>query len=151
MPDSTVSGSPSHSPDSRTPLSVGFGASRSFGSTRLYLSAEWFQSIGPYEILDTEPFEAQSNGRSISSDVIQELDSVTNVAIGIGVLLGSWLSGQSDTEPVRYEVRLDGGGEMTIYHDSPDFEVDDCVEIKVYPDEEKNPPSMKRNKGACAS
>lgn len=38
---------------------------------------------------------------------------------------------------------------MTIYHDSHDFDVGDRVGIKVYPDEGKNPPRMKRNKGDC--
>ena len=66
--------------------------------------------------------EVRSKGQT-RGNVYFSVSSGGNVAIGIGVLLGSWVSGQSDTEPVRYEVRLDGGGEMTIYHDSPDFEV----------------------------
>ena len=50
---------------------------------------------------------------------------------------------------MRYEVELTDGGQITIYHDSQDFEIEDCVEIAVYPDEEKHPPTMKRNKGGC--
>lgn len=71
------------------------------------------------------------------------------VSIGIGVLFSQLFSGSEQAEPVRYEVRLIDGGEMTIYHDSHDFEVDDCVEIRVYPDERKNPPTMQRSKDAC--
>ncbi len=71
------------------------------------------------------------------------------VSIGLGFLLGSFSSGGSDPEPVRYEIDLIDGGQMTIYHDSRDFEVDDCVEITVHPDEKKHPPTMKRNKGGC--
>lgn len=67
----------------RSPLSIGFGASRSFGATRLYLSGEWFQSIGPYAILDTEPFQSQSSGETLTSDIVHELGSITNFAIGI--------------------------------------------------------------------
>jgi hypothetical protein len=73
----------------------------------------------------------------------------SGVSIGIGVLLSSFFSGESDQELVRYEVDLKDGGQFTIYHDSRDFEVDDCVEITVYPDEDKHPPTMKRNKDAC--
>lgn len=73
----------------------------------------------------------------------------SGVSIGIGVLLSSFFSGDSDQQLVRYEVDLKDGGQFTIYHDSRDFEVEDCVEITVYPDEDKHPPTMKRNKGAC--
>ena len=64
-------------------------------------------------------------------------------------MLSSFLSGDSDQDLVRYEVDLKDGGQFTIYHDSRDFEVEDCVEITVYPDEDKHPPTMKRNKDAC--
>jgi hypothetical protein len=65
----------------RSPLSVGFGVARTFGSTGLYLATEWFQQVDPYAILDTEPFEAQSSGASLSSDVTHQLKSATNVSI----------------------------------------------------------------------
>ena len=71
------------------------------------------------------------------------------VSIGIGFLLSPFVSGGSEPEPVRYEVELIDGGQMTIYHNSRDFEVDDCVEISVHPDEKEHPPTMKRNKGGC--
>ena len=73
----------------------------------------------------------------------------TSIAIGVGVLLSSFLSSDSEPELVRYEVDLKDGGQFTIYLDSPDFEVDDCVEITLHPDEEKYPPTMTRKKGAC--
>ncbi len=73
----------------------------------------------------------------------------SSVSIGIGFLLSSIFSDSSERQLVRYEVDLKDGGQFTIYHDSRDFEVDDCVEITVHPDEEKYPPTMKRKKGAC--
>ena len=73
----------------------------------------------------------------------------SSVSIGVGVLLSSLFSGDSEPELVRYEVDLKDGGQFTIYLESRDFEVDDCVEISVHPDEDKHPPTMKRNKGAC--
>jgi hypothetical protein len=71
---------------------------------------------------------------------------------GFGIGLGVFLSPGSDSgavEPVRYQVELKDGGQITVYHDSHDFEPGDCVEITVYPDEEENPPVMKRNKDGC--
>ena len=73
----------------------------------------------------------------------------SSISIGVGVLLSSLFSGDSEPELVRYEVDLKDGGQFTIYLESRDFEVDDCVEISVYPDEDTHPPTMKRKKGAC--
>ena len=72
-----------------------------------------------------------------------------SIGIGIGVLLSSIGSGGSDKKPVRYDIDLRDGGQITVYNESRDFEVDDCVEITIYPDEEKHPPTMKRDEGGC--
>ena len=71
---------------------------------------------------------------------------------GFGIGLGIFLSPGSDSgavEPVRYEVELKDGGQITVYHDSHDFEPGDCVEITVHPEEEEYPPTMKRLKDGC--
>ena len=73
----------------------------------------------------------------------------SSISIGVGVLLSSLFSSDSDPELVRYEVDLKDGGQFTIYLESRDFEIDDCVEISVHPDEDEHPPTMKRSKGAC--
>lgn len=83
------------------------------------------------------------------TSVYGSVSSGGGVSIGIGFLLGAFSSGSSDPDPVRYEINLLDGGQMTIYHDSRDFEVDDCVKIIVHPDEKKHPPVMERNKGGC--
>ena len=72
-----------------------------------------------------------------------------SIGIGIGVLLSSIGSGDSDARPVRYDVDLQDGGQITIYHESRDFEVEDCVEITVFPDEKDHPPTMRRDPGGC--
>jgi len=71
------------------------------------------------------------------------------VSIGIGFLISKMLSGGSSQPPMRYEVELLDGESMTIFHDSRDFEVDDCVEISVYPEKQKKPPRMQRSEGSC--
>jgi hypothetical protein len=67
----------------RSPMSIGVGAARAFGATKLFLSAEWFHDVDLYTVLDTDPFQSQSSGVTLSSDVNQGFDSVTNVAVGI--------------------------------------------------------------------
>ena len=90
--------------------------------------------------------ERASRGRT---SVYGSVSSGGGVSIGIGFLLSTFGSGGSAVEPVRYEVDFVGGGQMTIYHDSRDFEVGDCVEISAHPDEQKFPPKMRRDKGGC--
>jgi hypothetical protein len=92
----------------------------------------------------------ESDTRTTTS-VHASISSGGHVSIGLGILLSKFLSGD-DTKPspVRYEVEFTDGGQITIYHDSRDFEVDDCVEIRVHPDKDRYPPTMKRNKGGCS-
>lgn len=70
-------------------------------------------------------------------------------SIGLGFLFSPWTSGASTREPMRYEVELKDGGQISVYHDSHDFQISDCVEITVHPDEAEHPPRMKRIKGGC--
>jgi len=72
-----------------------------------------------------------------------------SIGVGIGVLLGTFGSGKSDAQPVRYDINLQDGGQITVYHESSNFEVDDCVRITVYPDEQKHAPDMERSKDGC--
>lgn len=67
----------------KSPISIGFGAARRFGKSRVHLAAEWFNESTQFTILDTEPFQAQSSGETITTDVVRELDRVFNVAVGI--------------------------------------------------------------------
>lgn len=90
--------------------------------------------------------ERASRGRT---SVYGSVSSGGGVSIGIGFLLSSIGAAGSKSQPVRYEVDFADGGQMTIYHDSRDFEIGDCVEISAHPDEKKYPPKMRRNKGAC--
>lgn len=85
----------------------------------------------------------------VNTSVYGSVSSGGGVSIGIGVLLSSFLSGNSDQPPIRYEVDLIEGDAMTIFHDSRDFAVGDCVLITVHPNEEKNPPTMQRSPGNC--
>jgi hypothetical protein len=67
----------------KSPISIGFGAARGFGRTRVHLAAEWFNKTDKFTILDTKPFQAQSSGETITTDLVRELDQVFNVAFGV--------------------------------------------------------------------
>jgi len=103
--------------------------------------------VAAKESVDMDQVETGTGGGRTS--VYGSISTGGRVSIGLGFLLGGFSSGSSDPEPVRYEINLVDDGQMTIYHDSQDFEVGDCVKITVHPDEEKHPPTMKRNKGGC--
>jgi len=98
---------------------------------------------------DASMNDVEKDTGSRTTSVYGSVSSGGGVSIGIGFLLSGIFSSNSDQPLVRYEVDLKDGGQFTIYHDSLDFEVDDCVEITVHPDEDKYPPTMKRKKGAC--
>ncbi len=91
--------------------------------------------------------EVKNSG--LNTRVYASVSSGGGVSIGIGFLVSKILSGSNDPAPIRYEVELLDDESMTIYHDSRDFEVDDCVTISVYPEKQKKPPSMRRSEGAC--
>ncbi len=112
-------------------------------------NAEIINKIGVITAKEDASLNDVERDTGSRTSVYGSVSSGGGVSIGIGVLLSSFLSSDSDQDLVRYEVDLKEGGQFTIYHDSHDFEVDDCVEISVHPDEDKHPPTMKRNKDAC--
>jgi len=111
--------------------------------------AEIITKIGVIGAKEDVSMDQVEKDRRSRTSLYGSISTGGRVSIGIGFLLSPFLSGGSDPEPVRYEINLSDGGQMTVYHESRDFEVDDCVEIRVHPDEKKHPPTMQRNKGGC--
>ncbi len=66
----------------RSPASLAVGAARSFGSTTVHVSGEYFHSVSPYAVVESEPFIGQTSGEETVTAVVQALDSVFNVAVG---------------------------------------------------------------------
>ncbi len=62
-PDSflAVNYQPNLDPTFKSPLSLALGAAYKFGSTQLFFSAEWFNSMGTYDVLSPESYFAQSH------------------------------------------------------------------------------------------
>ena len=67
----------------KNPFSVGFGAGRQFGATRLHLTGELFAPVNEFTIIDSQPFEGQTSGEVIDTAITQDLRSVLNVAVGL--------------------------------------------------------------------
>lgn len=76
-----------------SPLSVGAGLAYEFSRTRLFGSAEWYNSVGPYDILDLGTFVGQSTGDTIEVRIQQELKSVVAWALGVERQLSEKVSG----------------------------------------------------------
>jgi len=71
------------STDYRSPLSLAFGAARTFGPTSVHLSVEYFAPVDAHTVIDGQPFTGQSSGRTIDTAITDELEQVVNAGIGI--------------------------------------------------------------------
>jgi hypothetical protein len=67
----------------KSPWSVAGGASYTVGKTGIHATVEWFDDIPGYDVLQSEPFVAQSTGDTMRVDVVQELKSVVNFGVGV--------------------------------------------------------------------
>ncbi len=77
----------------KTPLSVGAGAAFRIGNTRLHGSAEWFDAIAPYVVMQGEDFVSQEPEEVISVDAVQALDEVFNWGVGVEHAFSQKVSG----------------------------------------------------------
>jgi hypothetical protein len=62
---------------------VGFGCGYRLGKFKFHASAEWYDAVDKFFVLETEPFTSQSSGEILTNDLTHELKSVTNYGIGI--------------------------------------------------------------------
>lgn len=67
----------------KSPLSVAAGISYHVGSTRFHLSAEWFDAVDRFKLMDLDNFPAQSSGKPVDADYYHQLDEVINFGAGI--------------------------------------------------------------------
>ncbi len=80
-------------PDYRSPFSIAAGGSYRWGHTSLHVSAEWFNSVDHYDVLNVEPIPTDIPGVSIKNRVSQELTSVFNMAFGVQHVFNKTLTG----------------------------------------------------------
>lgn len=67
----------------KSPLSIGFGAAYYWENTVLYFSAEWFNKVSNYAIMEPEDFISQSTGKKIRYNVNYSLKSILNFGFGV--------------------------------------------------------------------
>jgi len=105
--------------------------------------------IGVIVTRDEVEMRDVEEGNRTNTSVYGAASSGGGLSIGLGFLFSPQTTGSSTREPMRYEVELEDGGQISVYHDSHGFQIGDCVEITVHPDEEEHPPRMKRIKDGC--
>ena len=76
----------------RSPLSIAVGAAYVVGSTKIHTSAEWFNSVGGYQVLQGSEFEGQTTGDTLALGISQELRSIINFGFGLEHTLSDLVS-----------------------------------------------------------
>jgi len=62
---------------------VGAGASYDIKKWTLHFSVEWYDAVGRYDVMEPDPFIAQSTGDTLQVPIQQALTSVTNFGLGL--------------------------------------------------------------------
>jgi hypothetical protein len=61
---------------------IGIGGAYRLGKTIFHLSAEWYDAITKFNVLDTEPYLSQSSGETLTNDLTHEAKSIVNFGAG---------------------------------------------------------------------
>ena len=68
----------------KSPWSLAGGASYSVGrNTTLHGTAEWYNDVPRYDVIQADPFVGQSTGDTLTIEVTQELGNVINFGVGV--------------------------------------------------------------------
>jgi hypothetical protein len=67
----------------KSPWTVAVGAGFQLKKMVIHLNAEWFEKIDKYTVTKTEQFVGQSTGETLSVSLVEELNSVVNVGVGL--------------------------------------------------------------------
>ncbi len=70
-------------------LSIAIGAAYYWQRTSLYFTAEWFNKINAFNIMNPNAFQAQSSGETISYSSSYQLNYVINFGFGIKHIINS--------------------------------------------------------------
>jgi len=70
----------------KSPLSIGFGAAYYWRNTTLYFSAEWFNNVNDFLVMEPESFIGQSTGEVYNYNLNYSLRSVFNFGFGVKYL-----------------------------------------------------------------
>ncbi len=102
--------------DHRTPLALGAGLSYRVGRGRLHFSAEWFEAIDSYELLEAAPEPGEGSGDPAALDQLASSRSVVNWGAGLEYPLSGRLTGYlSYHTDFSTENRVDAGGPLAVW------------------------------------
>ena len=76
----------------RSPWAIGFGIGIPLKKGVIHMSAEWYNKVPAYTIMETSPFIGQSTGESVQFTLVDALDPVINYGIGIELYLSEKVS-----------------------------------------------------------
>jgi hypothetical protein len=76
----------------KSPWAVGIGVGIPFKKGVIHLSADWYDKVPAYTILEASPFTAQSTGETVRFNLVDDLDPVINYGIGIELDLSEKIS-----------------------------------------------------------
>ena len=66
----------------KTSWAAGFGAAYRVDDFKFHFSAEWFNAVKEYNVLDTQPFYSQSSGVELTNDLTNQTKSLINFGFG---------------------------------------------------------------------
>ncbi len=76
----------------RSPWSLGLGATFVTEKVKIHMSGEWFERIPEYTMMKAKDHVSQSAGDTIQFMLVDKLNSVINVGVGLEMVLGEKLS-----------------------------------------------------------
>ena len=79
----------------KSPWAIGIGTGFKVGKkkrTMIHLSAEWYNKLDLYTLMESEVFNSQSTGVAINTELVDELNHVINFGTGIELFLSDKLT-----------------------------------------------------------
>ena len=67
----------------KTSWAAGIGGAYRLNEFKFHFSAEWFDAVNEFYVLDTEPYISQSSGEVLTNDLTHQTKSVINYGFGI--------------------------------------------------------------------
>jgi hypothetical protein len=67
----------------KTSWALGFGAAYRLDKYKFHFSAEWYDAVKEFYVLDSEPYQSQSSGEVLTNDLTHQTKSIINYGLGI--------------------------------------------------------------------
>jgi hypothetical protein len=67
----------------KTSWAAGLGAAYRLDKFKFHFSAEWYDAVNEYYVLDTQPYQSQSSGEELTNDLTHQTKSIINYGLGV--------------------------------------------------------------------